>query len=990
MKRISTILFLFVITFSFLETAFGQIRINEVRADASGTSGDEEEFVELIGISGTDISGYQIVHYNGSTSVDGGLWTHTIGSFNIPNEGISDDNLNNLGFFVLGVNGFSTDTDETTTDNFQNGPDGIVLYDDKGNILDAVAWEGEGDLTGDDPGTVTTSGSPEADHYLHVTIDDDSGDNSLQAPNNVIGDDGSGWTLAAATIGSLNSGQSSGSIIINSSVKAEPANHVTTFSATGSINSVDLSWTDAAGSPKPDAYLIKASDSGFGSITDPADTNSEPDDADLSDGSGILNVSYGVESASFSGLNETTTYYFKIYSYTNTGSDIDYKTDGTIPQDDATTLDTPDIVLNEILSDPDEDANGDGNFSTDDDEFLEFVNTGNSDLDITNWTVEDATSTTHTFENPTVLKSHQAIVVFGGGTPTGDFGGALVQTTSSLSLNNSGDDVILKNDSGVEIINIHYSGASNQSETRSPDITGTFTDHTIVDTDNGSSFSPGTRIGGFPFHPWIKISGNEGWRMLSTPTSNNSFDDLLNPLWTQGSTTGANYSGGDPNVVTYDGSSSFVPVDNLNSTMTPGMGFLIFVYSDDDHTNSGSDTGFPKILEMSGTENTGTISPTINVGTSNAATLVGNPYLSPIDWDLLDKGNLSNTVYVYDDNYGSPSSPDEEASGVAGSYRVWNGSSGSLDQGRIAPFQGFWVIYDGSGSASLTIEESDKTIGGTFYKDHIRQTVTFHLKAETNRMFNETFFSFNEGGRIGMDNFDGLELTPLDHGDYMSLATEINGTLLDINNLPLKFSEPIRIPLHINAYKATNERWTLMSTETTLTWSSLQNIPSNWSITLFDKKFDKKINLKETNSYKFLLEADAEKIVGKKPFTPIAPHSLQREKSPGNSRFFLSINPNIDGINRQTDIPSEFMLAQNYPNPFNPTTNIRYEIAHSSEVELSVYNLMGQRITTLVNETKLPGLYEVTWDASEMASGIYYYQLKAGGLLLNRQMTLIK
>ena len=993
MKRITTILWTALFLFTFWGTAEGQVRINELRSNASGTSSAEEEFVELIGIAGTDITDYQIVHYNGAASQDGGLWTYTIGSFTIPDDGIDDNNSNNLGFYVLGVNNFSTGTDESTSDNFQNGPDGIILYDDQGNIVDAIAWGGTGDIDIDDPGTVTTSGSPEADDYLHSIGNDQNDDNSLQAPDNVVGDNGSGWSYNTATIGSINNGQTSGSIILESSIKAEPANHVTSFTATGLINSVDLTWTDATGSPAPDAYLVKVSDVGFGSISDPSDTNPESDDTDLSDGSGALNVNSGVESASFSGLDELTTYYFKIYPYTNTGSDIDYKLNGTIPEAQATTLDTPDIVLNEFLADPPSgsDANKDGTASTTQDEFIEFVNTGNSNLDITGWTIEDAGGTVHTFPT-TVLEPSQAVIIFSGGSATSDFGGAVAQiSTGSFSLNNGGDTIILKNDSGSEIINYTYGsseGSADQSYTRNPDLTGSFTAHSTADPGN-SNFSPGTRLDGFAFIPWIEITGNEGWRMFSTPLSGRTYHDLLEPLWTQGN-PGADYTGGVENVVTYDGSAFIAIGDQTTTTMTPGEGFLVFIYSDDDYTNSGANAGFPKVLEMSGTENSGPVSPSINENTEDTGTLVGNPYLEPIDWDDLTKNNIKGTVYVYDDSYGTPSGDDVEASGVAGSYRVWNGSGGSLSSGLIAPFQGFWVLYDGSGNASLTIEEADKTVGGTFYKEQANQPITINLKAQNDRMFNETFFSLNENGEIGMDNYDGLELTPLDHGDYISLASEVDGTLLDINNLPSDLSEPMVIPLHVNAYRAVEDGWNSMSGEVTLSWPELQNIPSNWTIKLIDQNNGNTVNLFEEDSYTFNLVGSASKIAGKKPFNPFSGNPIQREKSPGKHRFVLSIDPGMENNLPSSDIPDQFTLEQNYPNPFNPSTNIRYQIAEQSNVELGVYNVMGQRVATLVNVTQTPGSYEVTWDASEMASGIYYYRLNAGGVEFTRQMTLIK
>ncbi|HED11997.1 MAG TPA: T9SS type A sorting domain-containing protein [Caldithrix abyssi] len=119
--------------------------------------------------------------------------------------------------------------------------------------------------------------------------------------------------------------------------KAEPSNHPTNFLATGNGLNIDLSWTDATGTVLPDNYLIKASDAGYAAIVNPVDGTEETTDADLSDGTGVVTVAYGQESYTFSNLNPNTRYYFKIYSSTNTGTDIDYKTDGTIQQADAQT-----------------------------------------------------------------------------------------------------------------------------------------------------------------------------------------------------------------------------------------------------------------------------------------------------------------------------------------------------------------------------------------------------------------------------------------------------------------------------------------------------------------------------------------------------------------------------------------------------------------------------------------------------------------------------
>ncbi|MFQ6091595.1 MAG: FlgD immunoglobulin-like domain containing protein, partial [bacterium] len=111
-------------------------------------------------------------------------------------------------------------------------------------------------------------------------------------------------------------------------------------------------------------------------------------------------------------------------------------------------------------------------------------------------------------------------------------------------------------------------------------------------------------------------------------------------------------------------------------------------------------------------------------------------------------------------------------------------------------------------------------------------------------------------------------------------------------------------------------------------------------------------------------------------------------------------------------IPGEYFLSQNYPNPFNPTTSIQYSVISdqspatsnqysvnseqsSPHITLKVYNLLGQEVRTLVDETTGAGYYTVTWDGRddngvEVASGIYFYRLRAGDYSGTRRMLLLK
>lgn len=89
-------------------------------------------------------------------------------------------------------------------------------------------------------------------------------------------------------------------------------------------------------------------------------------------------------------------------------------------------------------------------------------------------------------------------------------------------------------------------------------------------------------------------------------------------------------------------------------------------------------------------------------------------------------------------------------------------------------------------------------------------------------------------------------------------------------------------------------------------------------------------------------------------------------------------------------LPTKFSLSQNYPNPFNPATTIKYDLPVSGFVTLKLYNLLGQEVATLVNQEQKTGEYIVDFDASNLASGIYMYSIKAGNFSLAKKMVLLK
>ena len=88
--------------------------------------------------------------------------------------------------------------------------------------------------------------------------------------------------------------------------------------------------------------------------------------------------------------------------------------------------------------------------------------------------------------------------------------------------------------------------------------------------------------------------------------------------------------------------------------------------------------------------------------------------------------------------------------------------------------------------------------------------------------------------------------------------------------------------------------------------------------------------------------------------------------------------------------PSSFRLYQNYPNPFNPTTIIRYKLTHSGPVRLAVYNVTGQKVSMLVDTRQTAGVHQAIFNASQLASGVYFYRLQAGDKVLVKKMLVIK
>jgi uncharacterized protein YggE len=109
-----------------------------------------------------------------------------------------------------------------------------------------------------------------------------------------------------------------------------------------------------------------------------------------------------------------------------------------------------------------------------------------------------------------------------------------------------------------------------------------------------------------------------------------------------------------------------------------------------------------------------------------------------------------------------------------------------------------------------------------------------------------------------------------------------------------------------------------------------------------------------------------------------------------NHRIMVFTKLGSTGVSHQDGQPQQFSLHQNYPNPFNPTTIINYQLSQSSYVKLVVVDMLGREVATLVNDIQTSGNHQITFDARQLSSGVYFYKLTTNTFSQVKKMMLLK
>jgi hypothetical protein len=156
-----------------------------------------------------------------------------------------------------------------------------------------------------------------------------------------------------------------------------------------------------------------------------------------------------------------------------------------------------------------------------------------------------------------------------------------------------------------------------------------------------------------------------------------------------------------------------------------------------------------------------------------------------------------------------------------------------------------------------------------------------------------------------------------------------------------------------------------------------------WELELYDRKTRRSVML-NADAVSFTAEGDT--TVALDPTHWQQGGALLKATATSQDRFTLKVHPNGE----YDDIPGEVSLSQNYPNPFNPSTTITYTVPEEMRVRLEVYDILGRRVATLVDQNQNAGRYQVQFDMTPYASGVYLYRIVTAETSLVKKMTLIK
>ena len=504
-----------------------------------------------------------------------------------------------------------------------------------------------------------------------------------------------------------------------------------------------------------------------------------------------------------------------------------------------------------------------------------------------------------------------------------------------------------------------------------------------------------------------ELTGNKGWRMTGSPVGT-TYADILSNVESQGF-PGASNPSLQPNILWSDetdkGTSlkSWRKPAQISDAVPSGRGHYLYVFNGAEKPSGGGNYNdvLPLTMSATGTEpnlatgifdfgvtftarDTNLIADAGELTEVNIAdagfNLIANPTASMIDFyapDGWSKTNIDNTIYVWDP--------------ASNSFLTHNGALGTLQNGRLAPYQAFWVKTNNENPSLRLIGNGVKTaVSKDFFGRKLEEApFAIQLGVAGEELQAESFISFGREGREANDPKDAYQLESLGD-DWLFLFTY--GSLrtsnpLVINNLPLLGEQEMVIPLHLAASK----KGKAFKGSFLMNWSLPIEWPSDKNIVLMDHINEKAIDMKEQTAYSFNFQAPElpekkarlssnefelpKAIVFQSPYKTGEINAKINSKSPTRP-FTIYIGGAFkeDKIEYLPDFPKLFPLS---PNPFRDSAKIRFFLPESAKAEVLIYDLMGQPVGGFPVAEYGTGMHELDWipASNRLSPGMYVVQL---------------
>ncbi len=513
-------------------------------------------------------------------------------------------------------------------------------------------------------------------------------------------------------------------------------------------------------------------------------------------------------------------------------------------------------------------------------------------------------------------------------------------------------------------------------------------------------------------NPMLEIkqtfTGAKGWRMIGSPV-NSTYASLTSGLETQGFPGSINPTL-QPNLLWWDETDKGTTLQgwrqpaNLSNAVPAGRGHYLYIF--DGASKPAPATGnytddLPITVSVTGTE--------VNLASGNfdfgvtftqrdtaliaqgdslievnkvdqGFNLVANPTASIIDFHASSgwtKTNIDQVIYVWDP--------------ATASFLTWNGTTGTLGNGRIAPFQAFWVKTNAASPILRLNGNGPKSLVSTdFFGRKLEEkplSISLHVAGEG--LEAESFISFEKDGQFGADPKDAYQLESLAEDwlllyTYGSLKTQ---SPLVINNQPELNGEEKVIPLHLAASKG--------GQAITGTYLMDWNIPTEWpadvKVVLMDHINQKAIDMQQESMHTFTFQgpkvpsSNARKSVGAFQVPQAVVFQSPFESGEVNARvsnsgkpqrpftIYIGAFPN-DRIEYLPDFPKLFAPV---PNPFSEQTKIRFYLPVGERAEVGIYDMLGNQVGIFPAQDYGAGIQELDWIPSgiDLSSGMYVIRL---------------